>query len=287
VNSARGTTIQIYLPDDDPRGIRVAEVTTGIVSAIQVPRSQIQQVHRLCMDLQLQESSVYILIESDQGSPKPRAYIGQTDTISRRLRENDQRKDFWETAIFFVSQKGNFTPTHTEYLEWHGTDVASKIGRYNVVPNKSACPIVRLPLKQEILKCFESIRILSAALGFPIFEPIVSSSNAVTHGGTLYCKGSGADARGLMVGSEFIVRKGSIARSRIALSALGKIGPLRDRLMEAGVLVRKGRSLIFMQDFPFNSPSTAANIVLGRNVNGWDFWKDHSGRTIDDLYRKE
>jgi len=31
-------TIQIYLPGGDPRGIRVAEVTTRIVQVIEVPR---------------------------------------------------------------------------------------------------------------------------------------------------------------------------------------------------------------------------------------------------------
>lgn len=32
-------TIQIYLPGGDPRGIRVAEVTTRIVQVVEVPRS--------------------------------------------------------------------------------------------------------------------------------------------------------------------------------------------------------------------------------------------------------
>ena len=33
-------TIQIFLPGGDPRGIRVAEITTRIVQAIEVPRSR-------------------------------------------------------------------------------------------------------------------------------------------------------------------------------------------------------------------------------------------------------
>lgn len=32
-------TIQIFLPGGDPRGIRVAELTTRIVQVIEVPRS--------------------------------------------------------------------------------------------------------------------------------------------------------------------------------------------------------------------------------------------------------
>lgn len=32
-------TIQIFLPGGDPRGIRVAEITTRIVQVIEIPRS--------------------------------------------------------------------------------------------------------------------------------------------------------------------------------------------------------------------------------------------------------
>lgn len=38
---ARPQTIQIFLPNGDPRGMRVAEITTRIVRVIEVPRSQL------------------------------------------------------------------------------------------------------------------------------------------------------------------------------------------------------------------------------------------------------
>ncbi len=34
-------TIQIFLPTDEPRGIRVAELTTRIVQAVAIPRSDL------------------------------------------------------------------------------------------------------------------------------------------------------------------------------------------------------------------------------------------------------
>ncbi|MFT7325066.1 MAG: hypothetical protein ACI90C_000659, partial [Rhodoferax sp.] len=40
---ARPQTIQIYLPAGDPRGVRVAEITTRIVRVIEIPRSQLQE----------------------------------------------------------------------------------------------------------------------------------------------------------------------------------------------------------------------------------------------------
>ena len=40
--TATPKTIQIFLPGGDPRGIRVAEITTRIVQVIEVPRSLLQ-----------------------------------------------------------------------------------------------------------------------------------------------------------------------------------------------------------------------------------------------------
>lgn len=37
--TGRPRTIQTYLPSGDPRGIRVAELTTSIVRVIEVPRA--------------------------------------------------------------------------------------------------------------------------------------------------------------------------------------------------------------------------------------------------------
>ena len=40
---SRPQTIQIYLPGGDPRGIRIAELTTRIVQVLEVPRSMLAE----------------------------------------------------------------------------------------------------------------------------------------------------------------------------------------------------------------------------------------------------
>ena len=37
----------------------------------------------------------------------------------------------------------------------------------------------------------------------------------------------------------------------------------------------------------FSSPSAAACFVLGASTNGWTEWKDKSGRTLDELFRRQ
>lgn len=47
--------------------------------------------------------------------------------------------------------------------------------------------------------------------------------------------------------------------------------------------VADGALFRFTQDYPFNSPSLASSLVLGRSSNGRTDWKDASGRTLKQL----
>jgi hypothetical protein len=55
---------------------------------------------------------------------------------------------------------------------------------------------------------------------------------------------------------------------------------MRNKLLEAGVIVAKGEHLEFPDDYIFSSASAAASIVLGRNANGLADWKLKDGRTL-------
>ena len=43
---------------------------------------------------------------------------------------------------------------------------------------------------------------------------------------------------------------------------------------------------IFVEDYIFSSPSAAAAVCLGYNVNGLTFWKDKKGTTLKELQNK-
>jgi hypothetical protein len=54
-------------------------------------------------------------------------------------------------------------------------------------------------------------------------------------------------------------------------------------LFEQGVLVDQGEFYTFHQDYTFDSPSTAAATVMGRNANGRIEWKTRNGVTLKEL----
>jgi hypothetical protein len=58
---------------------------------------------------------------------------------------------------------------------------------------------------------------------------------------------------------------------------------LRQSLVERGIIVPDGEALTMSQDYSFDSPSTAAGVLLGRTSNGREVWKDTEGRTLKEL----
>lgn len=106
---ANAKTIQIYLPTGEPRGIRIAEITTRIVQAVLLPRSELSAGN---LRPELSQPGVYFLFGESENGAKPVVYIGQTEDARKQLDSHNKNKTFWQTAIYCVSKTHNFTQAH-------------------------------------------------------------------------------------------------------------------------------------------------------------------------------
>jgi len=96
----------------------------------------------------------------------------------------------------------------------------------------------------------------------------------------LYLKGRGITAEGRDTPEGFVVHEGSTA-ARSAVDSLHEyVRAQRSVLIQNGVLVEVGAIYRLTQDYTFNSPSTAAAVMLGRSSNGRTDWKDATGTTL-------
>ena len=122
-------TIQIFLPSGDPRGIRIAEVTTRIVQLIEVPRSRLKEFFAMPESRQV---GIYFLFGNSDGDDGPKVYIGQTGNLKQRLTNHNKSedKDFWDRVIIVLSRTHSLTQTHALFLEWHCIQAVRKAGRY-------------------------------------------------------------------------------------------------------------------------------------------------------------
>ncbi|ELP33813.1 MULTISPECIES: GIY-YIG nuclease family protein [Rhodopirellula] len=282
MTTATAKTIQIYLPTGEPRGIRIAEITTRIVQAVLIPRSDLT-LGKLRPELDL--PGVYFLFGEGEDEAKPIVYIGQTEDARKRLDSHNKTKTFWKTAIFCVSKTQNFTQAHIRYLEWHGMQQAKKIARYTLdngqIPDNAN--YVPEPMEAELLDVFETISTLVSTLGYPVFEPLARNVNTVSR---FFCRSRGCDASGELAEDGFVVRQGSKSRIEPTASMPESIGNQRKRLLEAGIVAELDGVYVYQQDYLFPSPSNAAATVLGASANGWNEWKDAGGRTLSEVHRE-
>jgi hypothetical protein len=103
----------------------------------------------------------------------------------------------------------------------------------------------------------------------------------------LRLQGPAASAEGKQTADGFVVLAGSIARTDTVPSIHAYMKELRETLFGEGVIERTPEGLRFLRDHLFNSPSTAAGVVLGRAANGRTEWKDASGRTLKEIQSAE
>ncbi len=284
--TATPKTIQIFLPGGDPRGIRVAEITTRIVQVIEVPRSLLQDF--LKMPESDQVALYFIFGEAEDGSEQ-KVYLGQTGDLRARLVKHNKEKEFWERALVLISRTNSLTQTHALFLEWHCLHAAGKAGRYALENgNNGTKPHTPAPMQADCLEIFETGQTLLATLGYPLFDPVAQSGAATRSDEVFYCKGPSTDGRGKYTQEGFVVLKGSTGRKENVASIKGTADErLRLRLLSSGVMSEKGEAVVFNKDHLFKSPSSAAVALMGRTANGWLEWKTKDGKTLDAVKRQE
>lgn len=283
--SANAKTIQIFLPGGDPQGIRVAEITTRIVQVIEVPRSLLADFLRLPESNQV---AVYFLVGEPEDGTEHKVYVGQTGDLRTRLANHNKEKEFWQRALVLISRTNSLTQTHATFLEWFCLNATRKAGRYaDENGNSGSRPHTPAPLEADCMEVFETGQTLLATLGHPIFEPVVRIGAASQNADILFCRASGADARGLYTEEGFVVLKGSIGRKANVASIVGTSDErFRARLMDSGVMRVEGDKVVFSKDHLFSSPSMAAIALTGRTANGWLEWKNRDGKTLHAVERE-
>jgi Domain of unknown function (DUF4357) len=273
-------TIQIFLPDGNPRSVRIAEITSRTIHAILIPRARLDYA---VTREELSNVGIYFLIGTEEEQGRPLLYVGQAENCAHRIQRHNQKKDFWNVAIAIVSKTQTFTNTHIRYLEWLCHKQAKNAGRYELDnANAPKKPHISEPVEADLLDNFETLKMLVSTLGFPIFDEVSASQIEEI----LICKNKKAYARGKYTEEGLVVLKGSTANTEETPSARKWIKDLRRRLVDSGVLVQDGDVYKFTADHLFAAPSGAAVAVIGKSANGWKCWKYENGKTLDEVKRQ-
>lgn len=272
-----GKTIKIFLIDGDPNGRISCELSNWSGKAYKIPRIKIKD----CTDRDdLTSTGVYLLFGRDS-EDKDQVYIGEAESVLKRLNQQLTQKDFWNEAIVFISKDENLNKAHIKYLENRLHDIAKSVNRYQVdnsiIPTQSS---ISESERAEMEEFIEYIKMLVNTLGHKVFDEKRGFKPKQKQEVFFIKAARGADGQGKPTSDGFVVFKKSKAAATIVNSMTSNFINYRQKLIDDGILVDKGEYYEFSDDYIFSSPSTAAVMVMGRNANGLTEWKSKDGKTL-------
>ncbi|MEO6818875.1 MAG: GIY-YIG nuclease family protein [Ginsengibacter sp.] len=275
-----GKTIKIFLIDGDPNGRMSCELSNWSGKAYKIPRIKIKD----CTDrIDLTSTGVYLLFGKDEEG-KDRVYIGEAESILKRLNQQLTQKDFWNEAIVFISKDENLNKAHIKYLENRLHDIAKSANRYRidnfVIPTQSS---ISESDRAEMEEYIEYIKLLVNTLGHKVFDEKREFRPKQKHETFFITAARGANGQGEQTSEGFVVLKNSKAAATIVNSMSPSFITHRQKLIDEGIMVYKGEYYEFFDDYIFSSPSTAAVMIMGRNANGLTEWKTKDGQTLKEF----
>ena len=284
---ALGASIRIFLVDGTPEGLRLIEKSNWTGLGIVVPRSQYSQARQR---EEFARPGVYVLVGPGD-STLPQVYVGEAEELRGRIDNHQQNKEFWTRVVAFVSKDGSINKAHVRYLESRLVGLAGvakraelKNGNSPTVPALSEADIADMEnFLREMLVIFPVLEVTA-------FQPAGAAQSAPHVLGKhpsaqteLQLKGPLTEATGADTADGFLVHAGARGRAQAVPSTHEWLKNIRDGLIKEHILVPDGEQLELTQDYLFDSPSSAAGVLLGRAANGRAEWKDGSGKTLKQL----
>lgn len=281
-NQRRGFSIRIFLADGQPDGLKIIEKSNWTGCGVVCPRPIFSEARGR---REFSRTGVYILVGPSGKSDLPQIYIGEGDPIRPRLEQHASKKDFWTTVFFFTSKDENLNKAHVQFLEARLIDLANEAKRCDLEnSNKPQLPSLSEADSAEVEGFLDEMLLCFPVLGLSIFE---KPSQRSPQAKQFLIAAKGLKASGYETPQGFVVASGSEAATDEAPSIQSFLTELRKSLVDSGILKVEGNCYIFTQDYLFNSPSTAAGVVLGRSANGRIEWQTKEGRSLKAIQEAE
>ena len=278
LTKAAGFSVRIFVPSGEPDGLRIVEKSNWTGLGLVFPRSEFPEVRQRP---ELKRTGVYMLWGPGESGQLPRLYVGEGDVVLPRLDQHAKSKDFWTHAVVFTSKDQNLNKAHVQYLESRLVALANEAKRCELdngnVPQPPALSEADTADAEAFL---DDLLLCLPVVGLALFEKPRTGARS---GDELFLRSKGIEATGEESAEGFIVRKGATAVKDQVPSIHAYSSDLRRTLVMNGVLIDAGDVLKLAQDYTFNSPSTAAAVMLGREANGRTEWKDANGRSLKEI----
>lgn len=288
-----GKSVRLFFVDGTATGIVTAEIMNWTGHVLVAPRSRLGEA---MTREEASSTGIYFLVGEDPDRPnRTMIYIGEGDSVSARLRAHarDETKDFWSRACLVTSKDANLTKAHVRYLEHELVRLARQADRATVTNGNDPKSKLLPEADQADMAFFiAQVETILPALGLDFLRPKrpsitrQTSSTNMPHpdDDTIHLTmthRSGVAATAIERDGEIIVLMGSQVQNRNYASSKNHKA-LREQLIDDGTIVATDDEdkMVFAKDYAFNSPSTAAGVIINRNTNGRTNWKLPSGESL-------
>lgn len=276
---AYGKAIELFLVNGTAESLITAELSNWNGKAIKIPRTEVSA----CDREDIKGVGIYFLIcQEDDGTDS--VYVGEAENVLDRLTQHlrdyqsGKEKYYWNTAVIFVGRDLN--KALIRYLENRFVEIAKECGRYTVLTKNTYKNTVLKEAQIASMEEFiDNVKILINTLGYKVLVPVPKANDETIY---LYCKGSGASAKGFVSAGGFTVLEGSTVSAHTvpSLETKGKsYYNLRKALIKDGTISDR----VFTRDYEFKAPSAASAVILGHTSNGNVDWKTADGVKLKDL----
>ena len=268
-----GKSISLFLIDGTTDGVVACELFNWTGKGYKIPRSKLKGLYNRD---DLRKAGVYFLIGRDENDNEA-VYVGETEEVFKRLLQH-QDKDFWSESLAFISKDENLNKAHIKYLEFTIHHRAKEVARYEILNNNIPnCPAISEADQAVMTEFADNLIILVGTMGYKIFETL--AKRTIPKQDKFYIKAArGADATAVLTSEGIVVLKDSNVANTDVPSMPTGFRNKRKNLIETGVIT----DWKFSKDYLFQSPSTAAAVVMGRSANGLIEWKKKDGKTLKD-----
>ena len=290
----KGIAVDLFFVDGNSQGMFTAKTRNWVGRLLSFPREQLDAaIERLGE----QDAGVYLLLAKSQYG-KMQVYVGESESLARRLRRYNRKRDWWDKAVVVTTEGKRLGQTEVKYLEARLVQEAQPIQRISLV-NTGNTPLHPLSESDEanMEEFLEKLFFMLPAVGVDVFADPAdapsedlpparserASAKAPIGDSPTFIIGTVTDgvaltARAKIINGKFAVLAGSDAYKKWRSRSVSAYRACRDKyaeLVDSGVLspTKQDGTREFTVDCPFNKPSPASSVVLGRSTNGKTMWK--------------
>ena len=283
-------TVYTRLLDKTLEGARIIDMgSTKTCQCYVLPYEKVSKIGKTYLT---GKYAFYILLGSNTKGEQC-AYIGQTNDFTSRVIDHKQKKDWWDTALVFVSKADEIFASEVMYLEYLGWKLSLECKNYHIENTKQIKePGLSEDKKNDMELFFEEIKFLTKFYGCNVFETReqqkIENASYEIFFLNVGKRAIHAEIQYFPLTKKYILKEGSTI-SAIATSCHKNAQAIREKIINNPECCKREGNVIRViadTEIPVDTgkPSLPCEVVTGTAMQGPKLLKNKHGKTFAELY---